>query len=981
MSAADDGPGYIEIFGASQNNLKGIDVRIPLDSLTVITGVSGSGKSSLAFDTLYAEGQRRYVESLSAYARQFLERIRKPAVRDIRGLSPAIAIRQKSTSRNPRSTVATVTEIYDFLRLLYARIGTVHCRSCGQPVRKDTPDHAVDLLLERFPGRRAYILFPLDGSALDLTRDHPPGRVGAQELVDNLVKQGFHRLLRTPLGDSPPFQLPGPEPFRLEDLRRCRVLVDRVSIESDSRDRLNDSMEMAFAEGAGVAEVLVLEAEGDSRHHLRFSERFECSQCGISYRVPEPRLFSFNNPYGACPTCQGFGSTMTIDPDLVIPDPGRSLLEGAIEPISRPRYRKFQARLLEWARAHDIPVDVPWSRLPPQIRERIWKGERGFPGVEGFFAHLAGKRYKMHVRILISRYRGYARCPDCRGERLRPEARDVLVGGLRISELTALDVSAAAHFLRHLVLTPEAREVAGKLLDEVTKRLGFLEEVGLSYLTLDRVTSTLSGGEMQRIHLAASLGSSLTGTLYVLDEPSIGLHPRDQERLVRVLKHLRDLGNTIVVVEHEREIIAAADHIIDIGPGAGELGGRLVFSGSPAELEASPESLTGRYLRGELRIPVPVFRRKPLPQPLRLRGVRQHNLKNLDLEIPLGVLVCITGVSGSGKSTLVHDVLYAGMQKAKGLWKGPVGEFTALENWKQISEVILVDQTPIGRTPRSNPVTYIKAFDEIRKIFASTREARAFGLTPAHFSFNVAGGRCNACEGSGIVTVEMQFLADVELECEECRGTRFQKRVLEVTYKGLNIHEVLQLTVRESLAFFAGHSALTRRLRVLQEVGLDYLRLGQSATTLSGGEAQRIKLAAHLSHETKGRPLFIFDEPTTGLHFDDIAKLLRAFDRLLSEGAGVLVIEHNPDVIKCADWVIDLGPEGGDAGGEVVVEGTPEDVVRCDRSYTGRYLRPYLESVREMGAGQRSRGCEDTANTGCPPAPKTATASRRGARE
>ncbi len=948
MSAADHGPGYLEIFGAAQNNLKGIDVRIPLDALTVITGVSGSGKSSLAFDTLYAEGQRRYVESLSAYARQFLERIRKPTVREIRGLSPAIAIRQKSASRNPRSTVATVTEIYDFLRLLYARIGTVHCRGCGRPVRKDTPDQAVGALLDRFPGRRAYILFPLEGSALDLTRDHPAGRVDAQSLLDNLLKQGFRRLLRTPLGESPPFQLPGPEPLSLDELRRCHVLVDRVSVDPDGRDRLNDSMEMAFAEGSGVAEVLVLEADDDPcRHLLRFSERFECSQCGIAYREPEPRLFSFNNPYGACPTCQGFGSTMTIDPDLVIPDPNRSLSQGAIEPIARPRYRRFQNRLLEWARAHDIPLDVPYARLPAPVRERIWKGEPGFPGVEGFFAHLAEKRYKMHVRILISRYRGYVRCPDCNGERLRPEARDVKVNDLRISELTALNVAAAADFLRGLVLSPEARVVAGKLLDEVLKRLGFLEEVGLSYLTLDRVTSTLSGGEMQRIHLAASLGSSLTGTLYVLDEPSIGLHPRDQTRLVRVLKHLRDLGNTIVVVEHEREIITAADHIIDIGPGAGELGGQVVFSGTPAELEATSDSLTGRYLRGELRIPVPVFRRKPAAGCLHLKGVRQHNLKNLDLEIPLGVLVCITGVSGSGKSTLVHDVLYTGIQKAKGLWKGPVGEFTALENWRLVSEVVLVDQSPIGRTPRSNPVTYIKAFDEIRKLFAATREARALGLTPAHFSFNVAGGRCNACEGSGTVTVEMQFLADVELECEECRGTRFQKRILEVRYKGLNVHEVLQLTVREAIAFFGGCTTLVRRLRVLQEVGLDYLRLGQSATTLSGGEAQRIKLAAHLAHETKGRPLFILDEPTTGLHFDDIAKLLRAFDRLLSEGASVLVIEHNPEVIKCADWVIDLGPEGGEAGGYVVAQGTPEDIARCERSYTGRYLQPYLDTVRE----------------------------------
>lgn len=947
MSAAHKAPGFIEIRGASQNNLKDLDVRIPLDSLTVITGVSGSGKSSLAFDTLYAEGQRRYVESLSAYARQFLERIQKPAVREISGLSPAVAIRQKNTSRNPRSTVATVTEVYDFLRLLYARVGIVYCRQCGRQVRKDTPDQVIAALLDEFGGRRAYFAFPLAGSALDLTREAPPGRFGARELMENLVKQGFFRLLRPPAGTSPPLQLPLPEPPALEDLLACHVLVDRVSLDQDSRDRLIDSLEMAFAEGAGVAEVVVLDTGGQASRRLRFSERFECSDCGIAYRIPEPRLFSFNNPYGACSTCQGFGSTMTIDPGLVVPDPGRSLVQGAIDPFTKPRYQKYQQRLLDWARQQDIDTNLPWAELDPLVRETIWDGAKGFPGVEGFFRHLSEKKYKMHVRILIARYRGYARCPDCRGERLRPEARDVKVGGLRISQFTRLNVASAREFLERLELGNEAQAIAGKLLEEVSKRLGFLLEVGLGYLTLDRITSTLSGGEMQRIHLAASLGSSLTGTLYVLDEPSIGLHPRDQTRLVRVLQHLRDLGNTIVVVEHEREIIAAADHVIDIGPGAGELGGRLVFSGTATELTASVTSLTGRYLRGELRIPVPVFRRKPAPQPLCLRGVRQHNLKNLDLEIPLGILVCITGVSGSGKSTLVHDVIYAGIQKAKGHWKGPVGEFRSIENWRRISEVILVDQTPIGRTPRSNPVTYIKAFDDIRKLFAATREAHARALAPAHFSFNVAGGRCPACEGSGTVTVEMQFLADVELECEECRGMRFQKKVLEVTFKGRNIHQVLQLTVREAITFFAGHAGLVRRLKILQEVGLDYLRLGQSATTLSGGEAQRIKLAAHLSRATSGHPLFIFDEPTTGLHFDDISKLLKAFDRLLAEGAGVLVIEHNPDVIKCADWVIDLGPEGGDGGGEVVVQGTPEDVARCDRSYTGRYLQPYLESVRE----------------------------------
>lgn len=942
MCAARSEPGFIEILGASQNNLKGIDVRLPLDSLTVITGVSGSGKSSLAFDTLYAEGQRRYVESLSAYARQFLERIQKPAVREIRGLSPAVAIRQKNTSRNPRSTVATVTEAYDFLRLLYARIGTVHCRQCGKPVRKDTPEHAIAELLSRFAGRRAYITFPLADSALDLTREAPAGRFGPQELVENLLKQGFHRLLRPPVGEIPILQLPTPDLPALDELRRCHVLVDRLELQEDSRDRITDSLEMTFAEGAGVAEVTVLGEDVGATERLRFSERFECAPCGITYRSPEPRLFSFNNPYGACSTCQGFGSTMTIDPDLVIPDPTRSLAEGAVDPFTKPRYAKYGERLLSWAQKRGIDTRVPYADLTSEEKDLIWHGDKGFPGVTGFFDYLSEKKYKMHVRIMIARYRGYARCPDCRGERVRQEARDVLVGGLRIGQFTALNVAAAKSFLEALELGAEARSVAAKLLEEVIKRLTFLLEVGLGYLTLDRITSTLSGGEMQRIHLAASLGSSLTGTMYVLDEPSIGLHPRDQDRLIRVLRHLRDLGNTIVVVEHEREIIAAADHVIDIGPGAGELGGEVVFSGTFPELEASADSLTGRYLRGELRIPAPAFRRRPQRPKLRLRGVRQHNLKNLDLEIPLDVLTCITGVSGSGKSTLVHDVLYAGIQKQKGLWKGPVGTCDAIENGMRITELILVDQTPIGRTPRSNPVTYIKAFDEIRKIFAATRDAKVAGLTSSHFSFNLAAGRCPVCEGSGTVTVEMQFLADVELECEECRGARFQPKVLDVTFKGRNIHQVLQLTVREALAFFAGHPTLVRRLKILQEVGLDYLQLGQSATTLSGGEAQRIKLAAHLSRETQGRPLFIFDEPTTGLHFDDIAKLLKAFNRLMEEGAGILVIEHNPDVIKCADWVIDLGPEGGEGGGRIVAQGSPEVIAACAESHTGFYLRPYL---------------------------------------
>jgi excinuclease ABC subunit A len=946
MNQRDTVRDQIRVVGASQNNLKNIDVAIPLYSLTVITGVSGSGKSSLAFDTLYAEGQRRYLESLSAYARQFLDRIEKPAVKEISGISPAIAIRQKSSTRNPRSTVATVTEIYDFLRLLYARIGIVHCRNCGSEVRKDTVDVVVDELLHSQPGRRAYITFPLSGDAVSLAGVPTAPRAEPGKLVDDLFKRGFHRLLPSLADPSSIIQLPVGAAAYPGDLPDSHVLVDRLTLEEDARDRLTDSLEMCFAEGNGIADVTVPGPKGAETR--RFSERFECRPCDIAYRVPEPRLFSFNNPFGACPTCQGFGNTVNVDRDLVIPQPDRTLLQGPVEPFLKPRYRRYQKRLLQWAERRDIPLDVPFDQLPDDVQDRIWEGSDGFPGVLGFFDDLTAKKYKMHVRIFISRYRGYTRCPDCRGERLSREARDVLVGGMRISQVTGMTVSEAGRFFGGLRLSGEHRRIAGRLLEEIGKRLEFLRRTGLDYLTLDRLTSTLSGGEMQRIHLAASLGSSLAGTLYVLDEPSIGLHPRDQARLVEILRRLRDLGNTMVVVEHESEIIRSADHVIDMGPGAGELGGRVMFSGDFAALLESPDSLTGRYLRGELRIAAPVFRRRPHGRSIVLRAARQNNLKDLDVRIPLGILVCITGVSGSGKSTLVQDVLYAGVQKLRGEWNGPVGRVRSIEGWEQLTGVILVDQSPIGRTPRSNPVTYVKAFDDIRGIFASLREAQARNFTPAHFSFNIAGGRCEACRGSGSLTVEMQFLADVELQCEECRGARYQKKVLEVTYKGKNIDQVLNLTVREALVFFSSHPSLVRRLKVLQDVGLDYLRLGQSATTLSGGEAQRIKLAAYLSRRTTSRPLFILDEPTTGLHLEDIGKLLRSFDRLIAAGATVLVIEHNLEVVKCADWIIDLGPEGGEAGGRIVVEGTPEEVAACGESHTGRFLRPLLPESSEV---------------------------------
>ena len=933
---------FIRILGAQQHNLKNIDVEVPINRLTVITGVSGSGKSSLAFDTLYAEGQRRYVESLSAYARQFLDRIRKPQVREIEGISPSIAIRQRTVSRNPRSTVGTVTEIYDHLRLLYSRIGIIRCRECGREVKKDTLDVVLDEIRKLPETTRIYLSFPLAESRLDLASR---AEVALPQTIDHLVKEGFRRLLL--VEDSTPVirQLPQEAPPSIEELMASRVLVDRLVLGPDIEERLTDSLEACYRDGNGTLDVTILPSDKDEERAARtqrFTLRFECQDCSIAYRAPEPRLFSFNSPYGACPTCHGFGSTTTIDPDLVIPDPSKTLAEGPIDPFTKPRYRRFQEKLIDYAQGQGIPMDLPFEELPEGVRRKLWEGEGSFPGVLGFFRYLDRKKYKMYVRIFISRYRGYTRCPECEGERLCAEARTVYVGQQRIHQLTSGTIKQIYSFFSELGLNPTQFSVAKTLLREITQRLDFLIKVGLQYLTLDRLTSSLSGGEMQRIQLAASLGSSLVGTLYVLDEPSIGLHPRDERRLIGILKDLRDLGNTIVVVEHEREMIESADHVIDMGPGPGEHGGEVVCSGDVGSISADPNSLTGRYLKGTLRIPTPVFRRATDGRFLTIRGARQNNLKNLDIRLPLGILVCVSGVSGSGKSTLVQEILYAGLKKLKRDWKAEVGEFDAIEGGDQIGEVFLVDQSPIGKTPRSNPVTYLKAFDDIRQIFASLRRSKSQNLTPGHFSFNVHGGRCEACQGAGSLVVDMQFLADVELLCEECKGKRFKSSILEIVYKGKNIAEVLELTAVEAIEFFKSHPRLIRRLKVLDEVGLGYLRLGQASTTLSGGEAQRIKLASYLSKPTSNRPLFIFDEPTTGLHFDDIGKLLRAFDRLIAQEATVLVIEHNLDVIKCADWVIDLGPEGGDRGGKLVAEGTPETICQSKKSYTGKFLRGVL---------------------------------------
>ena len=942
-------PSSIAVSGARVHNLKNISFEIPHNAITVVTGVSGSGKSSLAFDTIYAEGQRRYIESLSAYARQFLERIEKPDVDEISGIAPAIAIKQKNATRNPRSTVATSTEIYDYLRLLYARAGRTFCTRCGNEVRRDTIDSITERVLALAPGRRFYVLYRLaipepakKPGARKSAKPAPPAPENVRQALADLQKRGFNRLYQAGLVH----EFSSPETLLdLDFLQPIHVVVDRLTVAPEIRSRLADSVEICYREGRGEAILEFPPSDTNPEaERLVFSDRFECKKCGLAYQEPEPRLFSFNNPYGACPRCQGFGNTIDFDIDLVIPDRGISINEGVIQPWTKPRYRTLWQDLKKFARARGIPLDVPFRQLTAEQRDLIIEGDRdaGYPGVNGFFAWLERKKYKLHVRVFLSRYRGYATCPDCGGTRLRAEARAVRVQGKPITEVCALTVTKARQFFSTLELAPEAAAIAERILQEIQQRLRFLDEVGLDYLTLDRLTSTLSGGEAQRIQLATSLGSQLVGALYVLDEPSIGLHPRDTHRLIEILKNLRDLGNTILVVEHDAETIAASDYVLDLGPGAGELGGKLLFCGPRQRLLDSPDSLTARYLNGELRIPVPGLRHKPSRRFLRIFGARAHNLRNIDVMFPLGTMVAITGVSGSGKSTLIYDVLYKALE-AKRAGVNFKELCDRIEGDSLLDQVVLVDQSPIGRTPRSNPATYLKAFDSIREVFAATPDAKRRGFGPGHFSFNIPGGRCEACQGDGTVTVEMQFLADVELVCEECRGTRFKSAVLEVRYRDKNIHEVLGLTVREALQFFASVPRVISKLKILDQVGLGYLRLGQSATTLSGGEAQRLKLAAHLIHTANPGVLYIFDEPTTGLHFDDIQKLLTAFRKLLDGGASIIVIEHNLDVIKSADWVIDLGPEGGAQGGTIVASGTPEQVARNPHSYTGKYLARALK--------------------------------------
>ncbi len=921
----------IQVLGAHEHNLQGVDVHIPLPALTVITGVSGSGKSSLAFDVLYAEGQRRYVESFSTYARQFLDRMEKPRVDRVEGILPAIAIDQRRPVKTSRSTVGTMTELHDHLKLLFAKLGVPHCRHCGRPVRRDTPQSAAEHLLATHGGARALVTFAI---VLPDTLPWPEARTG-------LLSAGFIRALG-PAGtvdleatDAPP-----------ASGGKVIIVQDRLHIRPVDRSRLVEALEQAMAHGRGAAAV-VLPDSGNSVE--RFSSALECAACGFTVRDPVPNLFSFNSPLGACETCRGFGRTIDLDLDLVVPDPRRPLGDGAIRPWSTKATSWERGELLKFCRRRGVPTGVPWGDLTSAQRALVLDGDgRGrYPGVRGWFRWLEGRTYKMHVRVFLSRFRSYRPCLACGGTRLRPEALDFRVGQHTVADLAAMPIGEAARLFAGLkVPDGSAQTVARLVLGEIQSRLRYLVEVGLEYLTLDRQSRTLSGGELERVDLTTAVGSSLVNTLYVLDEPSIGLHPRDTERLTRLLHRLRDQGNAVVVVEHDPSIIRAADHVIDLGPGAGERGGRVVFEGPPGRLAEADTSTTADYLTGRRAIPVPTHRRSPVrTHTLRVRGATAHNLQHVDVDIPLGCFVAVTGVSGSGKSTLVEDVVYRNLRKRRGESVATPGACEGLEGIERITEIILVDQTPAASTPRANPVTYLRAFEPIRACFARTDEARLRGYTPATFSFNVPGGRCETCKGDGYEKIEMQFLSDVYVSCAECGGTRFRPEVLEVRTRGHSIRDVLALTVAEAITVFEDLPGVAERLRPLADVGLDYLRLGQPLSTLSGGEAQRVKLAAHLGREGKAHTLFIFDEPTTGLHLADVERLLACFQQLVARSHSLLVIEHNVEVVKCADWVIDLGPEGGAGGGCIVAVGPPEAIAATPASHTGRFLAQALSPL------------------------------------
>ena len=889
----------------------------------VFTGVSGSGKSSLVFDTIYAEGQRRFVESLSSYARQFLARMNKPEVDFIYGISPAVAIEQKKGARNPRSTVGTSTEIYDYLRLLFARIGITYCSNCGEIVKKDTVKTVSEYLETKEEGAKFYMGFPL--------HEHS-GRNIAEEF-SLLKKKGFYRVFYNgKLNDI----------NTIEKIPRSKknvfVVIDRFKIRKGKvRELLADSIEITFKEGEG--KLVVIDVETNEVTH--FNNSYEC--CGIKYEEPEPRFFSFNNPYGACPVCQGFGKTIGIDMERVIPNANLTLLEGAIAPWRTLKFSKHLRDLVRLSKQYKIPLDVPYKKLTEEQKKLIHKGFDKFIGIDKFFKKLEQKSYKMHIRVLLSKYRGYTKCYECDGSRLRKDALQVKINFKSIADLIKIPIEKLLVFFQELKLTEYETAIAESILKEIVKRLQFLNNVGLGYLTLDRLSSTLSGGETQRINLATSIGSALIGTLYVLDEPSIGLHPRDNYKLINILKSLRDMGNTVLVVEHDADMMKEADLIFDVGPKAGIKGGKITASGTYDEIKTNPDSLTGLYLAGKKEIKIPEVRRTEETRIIKIVGANQHNLKNINVEIPLNKLVVITGVSGSGKSTLVHDILYGGIAKMLGKSPKAIGQYESIEGIISIEDIEIVDQSPIGKSPRSNPISYIRGFDLIRELFSKTPQARVRGYKPGHFSFNVDGGRCETCKGEGYVKIEMQFLADLYLECEDCKGTRFKKEIRDITYRGKNIVDVLNFTVEEAAKFFEGNNRIMNYLKVLSDVGLGYIHLGQPSNTLSGGEAQRIKLARHLISEKKNKhTLFIFDEPTTGLHFDDIDKLLECFNVLVENNNSVVIIEHNLDVIKSADYIIDLGPDAGDKGGEIVATGTPEEIAQNEKSITGKFLKNVL---------------------------------------
>ena len=956
----------IEVIGARQHNLKGIDVRVPTGALTVVTGVSGSGKSSLAFDVLYAEGQRRYVESFSAYARQFLDRMEKPQVEQIVGVLPAIAIDQRRPVKTSRSTVGTMTELHDYLKLLFAKVAVPHCRRCGRPVARDDAEGAATRLLAEHAGARALVTF-----AVPLETGLPWAEVRA-----GLIGAGYVRVL----GRDGTVELEGATKAPVRGAATLDVVQDRLVLRPADRGRLVESLEQALRHGRGRAAVVLPDDGGRAE---RFSTALECAACGFAVRDPVPNLFSFNSPLGACEACRGFGRVIALDEELVVPDPRKSIAEGAVKPWSTKATAWERGELLKFCKRRRIPTTAPWASLDAAAREAIFTGDgRGdYPGIRPWFKWLEGRTYKMHVRVFLSRYRSYRLCPACDGARLRAEALDFRIGGRTVADVARIPIGEVAAFFATLALPAgEAATVAALVLDEIRSRLRYLTEVGLEYLTLDRQSRTLSGGELERVDLTTAIGSSLVNTLYVLDEPSIGLHPRDTERLIRVLHRLRDQGNAVCVVEHDPTIIRAADHIIDLGPGAGERGGSIVFAGPPAALGGARGSLTADYLSGRRSIPVPKRRRRPLRNlALHIRGASAHNLCDVDVDIPLGCFVAVTGVSGSGKSTLVDEVLYRGLRKLRGEPVGIPGACRAIEGSERIAQVILVDQTPIGSTPRANAATYLRAFDGIRACFAKTEDARLRGFSAATFSFNVAGGRCETCTGEGFEKVEMQFLSDVYVPCAECGGTRFRPEVLEVRWRGRSIRDVLELTVAEATELFSDVPDVVERLRPLADVGLDYLRLGQPLSTLSGGEAQRVKLASQLGREGKAHTLFIFDEPTTGLHLADVERLLASFARLVERGHSLLVIEHNLEVVKCADWVIDLGPEGGDGGGRVVAAGPPEAIAAAAASHTGRFLREVLapqQPARRRGRAAAAARARRRAATACASSAPASTTCR-----